>query len=202
MFFPVPGALRKNLDKDLKFIGAKGIIIPQAKTYAKFIKVKKDVLSRDISKSPPSITLKAKKLRDQLKLKLNFLLSKIKEEFNFSQITVYIIPKLGENAESLGNILVLGDGFKSNIAIGVILEELVHSSLKNKQPKLFSRILPRRLSDELKEEAVVGYYLYKILTRYKILGEKDADSLVFGWQNGRRAKFVRQLMNLPDNDKL
>jgi len=195
-FAPIPKKEAKRLSR---FIDGK-INLPTHYSYSKCIRVKRRVIAGD---SP-------KKIRAQLDL-INFrdlpdregkkkvrklsvlwkknssIIHEYLKSIHASQkgtFTVVLVRGIGETSESLGDILVLGSDTKTDTAFAVFLEELLHTVVK----------VPKKLQDAgLKEEAYIGMHLYRILERIKY-PRYIINSVVFGWQNGRRIKLTKSFL--------
>ena len=106
-----------------------------------------------------------------------------------SQIfTVYLMPFFGESAESLDDTLVMGTDIEKDVAFGILLEEILHSSIKVKPEELISS------DKEVANEAVIGAHLFKLLNKLNF-DSKIVNSLVFGWQGGKRGKLVKEILS-------
>lgn len=103
---------------------------------------------------------------------------------SIESFSVISVPGIGETSESLGDVLILGAGIPVKIGFAIFVEELLHSVIK--VPVKFK-------GDNLNEEAYIGMHLYFLLSKlgynYSII-----NSVVFGWQNGRREKLVKKLI--------
>lgn len=199
MFFPISEKQKRIIQNAMKELNLPPLIIPKKQAYTDFIKIKKTALASDLTRPPVQITSRSRELQKKLSIVLKKhtpILKKYLKQlglyFKPQRFTIYILPKVGENAESLHNFLVLGDGFKVSIAIGIIIEELLHSLIKGKG--LIFTNLTKKMPEELREEAIVGYYLHKILSKLKIMSKKDQYSLVFGWGGGMRKNLVKKLL--------
>ena len=110
---------------------------------------------------------------------------------------VYIVPGLGERAESLGSVMVIGDAFKKNVAFPVLLEEALHGLFAS-GPITSEKYAIKTKDEALREEVLIGYLLHQLLT-FIHYNKEVSDSVVFGWQNGRRKKLVEALLKISGN---
>jgi hypothetical protein len=200
LFLPISEKDIKQIRK-LVLIDSK-INFPGA-DYSKFIPFKigvlvgkRNILSRQLRQIRLSINFnrnKAKKLVKDLRRLYAVHSEKIglwltEQKFlSDKEFTVWIISGLGENAESLGDVMVIGDGFRSKYVFPVMLEELLHGVYKYNKRKIIKMI------GKQDEEVVVGYLLYQILN-YLNYDKKISKSMVFDWHGGNRASKVRKLI--------
>lgn len=197
---------KKQINKIKKTIGKLKLVaipIPDARDYTSFMQIKKKYLSYRNSPGLPktylsrSISLQ-KKLESRIRAYEPAITSSLEElglMVSLSKICIYVMPGIGENAESLGNVLVIGDSFQVYVALGTIIEELLHSLLR-KHTKSIK--LPFKAEKDLCEEILTGFYLFKVLKKLKI-STQVINSLVFDWQNGRRRKGVEYLLKIEKN---
>lgn len=107
-----------------------------------------------------------------------------------SVTTVYLVAGLGEQAEALDNLVVLGDGFPPRVAFAVMLEELLHTLIPQKFIFRFESVVSTTVPVE---EVVVGALLHRLLQQLN-WPKAVIDSVVFGWRGGARAAAVRKLL--------
>lgn len=143
---------------------------------------------------------KAKSLQKDLELQYEKSTKQIEYYFNSKlidsgiPITVFIMPMIGEMAESLGRIMVVGDGFTKKIAFPILLEEIIHSLLDdNIVDDITSDLELANLEHLNKEEIATGFLLYQLLVTLNY-SKNVINSVVFDWHGGERASFVRQLI--------
>lgn len=198
LFFPITSVRKEEIKKYLQQFQDSMPPISKIRDYKAVIKVKREILQTGWGSLSSSYLKTSQKLQRNLSAlwkKNRHAIATIVKQLglpsNFQAVTVYVIPKIGESAEALGNILVLGDSFSPTIALGVLIEEYLHTVIKR---PFKHKYLPNYLSEGLKEEIIVGYYLCLVLSKLKEVSSKDRDSLVFGWRNGRRARYVRKLI--------
>ncbi len=84
----------------------------------------------------------------------------------------------------------MGEGFNEGVALAVLIEEVLHSIVQKKTRSNHKSTLK---SAGYQEEVGIGYLLYKILTSINY-DKLIIDSVVFGWQDGKRSKGVYKLL--------
>ena len=104
--------------------------------------------------------------------------------------TAIIMPGVGESSNIVRGALVIGADAPKSVAFGILLEELLHGVLNIPARKKFGMT---SVSDWLYNEAYTGAHLYRLLTTLKY-SPKIRDSLVFGWQGGKRTKLVNNIL--------
>lgn len=108
--------------------------------------------------------------------------------------SVYIMSLPVELAESLGSHIVISSEFDPKIAFAVLLEEVIHGLISLDYLDISN--IPELKSESVNgydDESVVGFLLYNILT-FIDYDKKIRDSVVFGWNDGKRKKSVTNLL--------
>jgi hypothetical protein len=195
-FAPVPTGEAKRLSH---FIDGK-VNIPNFTHYSKCILFKRDFVSGEIptrlKTQLKNINLRGVKytraIENTRALSILWIknrhaianyLKSIKTN-SIESFRVISVPGIGETSETLGDILILGADIPTKIGFAIFLEELLHSVVK----------VPRGFKNSnLHEEAYIGMHLYRLLKKLRY-NSLTTDSVVFGWQDGRREKLVKKLL--------
>ncbi|MEK7525683.1 MAG: hypothetical protein AAB561_01550 [Patescibacteria group bacterium] len=195
-FAPIPPGEAKRLSH---FIDRK-VNIPNFTRYSKCISFKRDFIFGEIpiglKAQLKNINLRGVKYARAIKNTRDLSILWIK---NRRSITNYLksikadsiksfsvinVPGIGEISETLGDILILGADIPVKIGFAIFLEEFLHSVVN----------VPTEFKDSnLNEEAYIGLHLYYLLNKLRY-SSSVVDSVVFGWQNGRRKKLVKKLI--------
>lgn len=123
-------------------------------------------------------------------ISLFFKHQKVRQDIEFH---VYVVSGFGERAESLTDAIVIGDAFHKKIAFAVLMEEILHALFKRGFIKM--AVSPKTKNKNLWEEAVVGAMLFRLLASIGY-DKQVSESVVFGWQNGKRKKLVEALLKI------
>lgn len=196
-FAPVPLGEAKRLSH---FIIDGKVNIPNFTHYSKCISFKRDFVAGKIptglkiqlkninlhgikytraEKNTRALSILWKKNRHAISNYLNSVKTNSVESFS-----IISVPGIGETSEALGDILILGADIPVKIGFAIFLEELLHSVVN----------VPAEFKDSnLNEEAYIGLHLYHLLNKLRY-SSSVTDSVVFGWQNGRREKLVKKLI--------